>query len=171
VSSTSATRPTAASGPPASAWRDAAAWVSTGARLVLGVVWLWAGLVKILDPAQSVIAVRAYRLLPEALVRPVAWGLPFLELAVAILLLSGIRTRLAAWLSLGLLAVFVASVASAWARGLSISCGCFGGGGAAPGVHWTTYAKEIARDAALMALSAWLVWRPRSRLAVEVERR
>jgi len=137
---------------------------------VLGAVWLWAALAKILDPAQSVIAVRAYRLLPEALVRPVAWGLPFLELAVAALLLLGIRTRLAAWLSLGLLSVFVVSVASAWARGLSISCGCFGGGGTAAGVDWTTYAKEITRDVGLMALSAWLAWRPRSRLAVEVER-
>jgi uncharacterized membrane protein YphA (DoxX/SURF4 family) len=144
--------------------------VSTGVRLVLGGMWLWAALAKILDPSQSVIAVRAYRLLPEALVRPVAWGLPFLELAIAVLLLFGIRTRLAAWLSLGLLGVFIASVASAWARGLSISCGCFGGGGVAAGVDWTTYAVEIARDTVLLALSAWLVRRPRSRLAVEVER-
>jgi len=146
-------------------------WVSTGARLVLGALWLWAALAKILDPQQSVIAVRAYRLLPEALVKPVAWGLPFLEVAIAVLLLLGIRTRLAAWISLSLLTVFVASVASAWGRGLSISCGCFGGGGVAAGIDWTTYATEIARDAGLMALSAWLAWRPQSRLAVEVERR
>ena len=141
-------------------------WTSTAARLVLGAVWAWAAIAKIAGPEQAAIAVRAYRILPEALVKPVAWGLPFLELAIAVLLLTGIRTRLAAFLSLGLLAVFVAGVASAWARGLSIDCGCFGGGGVAPGVDATTYATEIARDAGLMVLSAWLAWRPASRLSL-----
>ena len=171
MSSTEASRESAHQRARPAARRGAQLWASTCARLVLGAVWLWAALAKILDPEQSVIAVRAYRLLPEALVKPVAWGLPFLELAIAVLLLLGIRTRLAAWLSLGLLAVFVGSVASAWARGLSISCGCFGGGGVAAGIDWTSYATEIARDVGLMALSAWLAWRPRSRLAVEEGRR
>lgn len=171
MSSTEATRGSANPRARAGAHKGALLWVSTCARLVLGAVWLWAAGAKILDPAQSVIAVRAYRLLPEVLVRPVAWGLPFLELAIGVLLLLGVRTRLAAWLSLGLLGVFIASVASAWARGLSISCGCFGGGGVAAGIDWTTYATEIARDIGLMALSAWLAWRPQSRLAVEVVRR
>ena len=169
MSSRQATRPSTARAGGASR-RSILPWVSTGVRLVLGAVWLWAALAKVLDPAQSVIAVRAYRLLPEALIRPVAWGLPFLELAIAVLLLLGIRTRLAAWISLGLLCLFVAAVASAWARGLSISCGCFGGGGVVVNVDWTTYATEIARDVGLIALSAWLAWRPQSRLAVEVER-
>lgn len=149
--------------------RPWALWASTVARLVLAVVWAWAAFAKIADPDQAAIAVRAYRILPEALVKPVAWGLPFLELAIAVLLLLGIRTRLAAFLSLGLLVVFVAGVASAWARGLSIDCGCFGGGGVSAGVDWTTYATEIARDAGLMAVSAWLAWRPRSRLALGKE--
>ena len=146
---------------------NAVLWASTGARVVLGAVWLWAAVAKMVDPQQAVVAVRAYRLLPEFLVRPVAWGLPFLELAVGVLLILGLRTRLAAVLSLGLLCVFTASVASAWVRGLSITCGCFGGGGVAPRVDWTTYAKELARDVGLMALSAWLIWRPQSRLALE----
>ena len=144
-------------------------WTSTVARLLLGAVWGWAAIAKIAGPAQAAIAVRAYRILPEALVKPVAWGLPFLEVAIAVLLLTGIRTRLAAFLSLGLLTVFVAGVGSAWARGLSIECGCFGGGGVAAGVDWTTYATEIARDVGLMALSAWLAWRPASAWALGEE--
>jgi uncharacterized membrane protein YphA (DoxX/SURF4 family) len=136
---------------------------------VLAGVWAWAAAAKIADPDRAAIAVRAFRLLPEILVKPVAWGLPFLELAVALMLLLGFRTRLAAFLSLGLLTVFVAGVASAWARGLSIECGCFGGGGVAQGVDWTTYATEIARDLGLMALSAWLAWRPASRLSLDRE--
>jgi hypothetical protein len=55
-------------------------------------------------------------------VRPVAWGLPFLELAVAVLL-TGIATRLAAGISAGLLVVFMLGIAAAWARGLQIACG------------------------------------------------
>jgi uncharacterized membrane protein YphA (DoxX/SURF4 family) len=141
-------------------------WTSTVARLALGAVWAWAAIAKIADPDRAAIAVRAYRILPEVLVKPVAWGLPFLEIAIAVLLILGLRTRLAAILSLAVLAVFAVGVGSAWARGLSIECGCFGGGGVAAGVDWTSYATEIARDVGLMLLSAWLVWRPGSRLSM-----
>jgi uncharacterized membrane protein YphA (DoxX/SURF4 family) len=111
------------------AWLD---WARTVARVGLATVWVWAGLAKIADPGRAVLSVRAYRLLPEALVRPVAWGLPFLELAVAVLLLTGIATRLAAATSAGLLVVFMLGIAAAWARGLQIDCGCFDAGGRTP---------------------------------------
>src|SRR5437773_12095347 len=65
-------------------------WAGTVARAVLATVWAWAGVAKLADPSGAVLSVRAYRLLPEVLVRPVAWGLPYLELAVAVLLLAGI---------------------------------------------------------------------------------
>ena len=65
-----------------------------------------------------------------------------------------------------LLLVFIFAVASAWVRGLSIDCGCFGGGGeVAPGQ--TAYGTELLRDAGLLLLALWLVWQPRSRLALE----
>src|SRR5919198_5555331 len=82
--------------------RPVVPWISTVARLGLAVVWAWAARAKILEPDGAVISVRAYRLLPEALVHPVAWGLPFLELAVALLLAAGVATRLAAATSAGL---------------------------------------------------------------------
>ena len=43
-------------------------WVGVFARLLVGGVWIAAGLLKIPDPAENVRAVRAYRLLPEAVV-------------------------------------------------------------------------------------------------------
>ena len=65
-------------------------WTATTARLLLATVWAWAALAKISDPDAAVRAVRAYQLLPEALVRPVAWGLPFAAaLTGAELLLPG----------------------------------------------------------------------------------
>ena len=143
-----------------------AVWVSTAARLVLGGVFLVAGGLKVIDPQSSVAAVRAYRLLPSALLTIVGWGLPFAEIALGVLLLAGIATRLVAVASAVLLLVFIAAVTSAAARGLSIDCGCFGGGGdVAPGQ--TAYATEIVRDVGLLLLAVWLVWQPRSRLTLD----
>jgi uncharacterized membrane protein YphA (DoxX/SURF4 family) len=141
-------------------------FVGTWARLGLAVVWLVSGGLKALDPDQTYVAVRAYDVLPAAAVEPVAALLPWLELALGVLLLLGVGTRLAATASVALLLVFVAGVTQAWARGLSIDCGCFGGGGAvAPGE--TAYVEELLRDTAFVALAAWLVVRPRTFLALD----
>ncbi|PYC87722.1 DoxX family protein [Streptomyces tateyamensis] len=141
-------------------------WISTAARLGLAVVWAWAGLAKISDPAVAAQAVRAYRILPEGLVKPVGYGLPFLELALALLLLIGLGVRIAAVVSVLLLLAFVAGIASAWARGISIDCGCFGGGGAVDKSQ-TQYGQEILRDCGFLLLAGWLVARPRSRFSVD----
>jgi uncharacterized membrane protein YphA (DoxX/SURF4 family) len=131
--------------------------VSTICRFVLAGVWLWAGLAKAADPSMAVIAVRAYEIVPEMFVKPVAWGLPFIEIGLAVLLALGIATRIAAALSLALILAFIAGAGSAWARGLQIGCGCFGGGGADPLATWRSYGLEIARDAAFAAMAAWLI--------------
>ena len=49
----------------------------------------------------------------------------------------------------------------AWARGLSIDCGCFGGGGAVD-PEQTAYGRELLRDAGFLLLAGWLVVRPRT---------
>ena len=144
----------------------AARWVSTGARLVLGGVFLVAGGLKVIDPQSSVAAVRAYELLPNSLVTIVGWGLPFAEIALGLLLLAGVATRVVAAVTAMLLIIFILAVVSAAARGLSIDCGCFGGGGeVAPGQ--TAYGIELVRDLGLLLLALWLVWQPRSRLTLD----
>ncbi|MGY1618899.1 MauE/DoxX family redox-associated membrane protein [Geodermatophilus sp. SYSU D00691] len=145
--------------------RTAAPWLATAARLVLGGLLLVAGVLKLPDPAAAVRAVRAYRLLPEALVGPVAFGLPVLEIAVGLALLAGVFVRTAALSAAVLLAVFTAAVASAWARGLRIDCGCFGGGGEVAAVD-TAYPAEALRDTALLLVALALARWPRSRLAL-----
>ncbi|MCE3550786.1 DoxX family membrane protein [Pseudonocardia sp. RS11V-5] len=140
--------------------------VGTFARLGLAAVWLTSGLLKVVDPAQTYVAVRAYDVLPREAVAVVAGVLPWFELALGVLLLLGIGTRVVACLSAALLLVFIAGVSQAWARGLNIDCGCFGGGGAvAPGQ--TQYVQEILRDTGFLLLAAWLIVRPRTLLAVE----
>lgn len=142
------------------------AWIGTAVRIGLAVVWAWAGLAKISDPAAAAQAVRVYRLLPEALVKPFGYGLPFLELALALLLLVGLGTRIAAVISGVLLLVYIGSIASVWARGISIDCGCFGGGGAVAASK-TQYWQEILRDCGFLLLSGWLIRRPKTRVSLD----
>ena len=136
------------------------------ARLGLAAVWLISGGLKALDPDQTYVAVRAYDVLPAAGVGVVAALLPWLEIALGGLLLLGVGVRVVAALSALLLAVFVAGVAQAWARGLSIDCGCFGGGGAVPPGR-TAYVEEVLRDAGFLVLAAWLFVRPRTPFALD----
>lgn len=140
--------------------------MSTLARLVLAAVFVVAGALKVGDPQSAVQAVRAYQLLPAALDSVVGWGLPFLEIALGLLLAAGLGTRIAAGAAAVLLVVFVAAVASAAARGLSLDCGCFGRGGTvAPGQ--TSYLSEIVRDLGLLVLTGWLIRHPESLLSFD----
>ena len=149
------------------AHRTVRSWVGVVARLVVGGVWLVAGLLKIPDPAESVRAVRAYQLLPESVVPTVGYALPIVEVVLGLLLLIGLLTRVAAVLSGVLLVAFVIGIAAAWARGLQIECGCFGGGGGPAANASEKYPWEIARDVGLLLLSALLVWRPRTPWALD----
>jgi uncharacterized membrane protein YphA (DoxX/SURF4 family) len=146
-------------------WEAVAPWLVTLARLLVGGVFLAAGAIKLPDPAAAVRAVRAYRLLPEALVGPVAFGLPVIEIAVGLALILGVFVRVAAVLSAVLLVVYIAGVASAWARGLQIDCGCFGGGGEVAAAD-TAYPAEVLRDAALLLVALALARWPRSHAAL-----
>lgn len=79
-----------------------------------------------------------------------------MEIGLGLLLLAGVGVRPTAVVSAALLVVFMAGVASAWARGLSIDCGCFGGGGAAQ-VGAADYLTELGRDLGFLALAGRLV--------------
>ncbi|WP_244962985.1 MauE/DoxX family redox-associated membrane protein [Nocardioides dongkuii] len=141
-------------------------WLGLVARLVTGGVWIVAGGLKLGEPYESVQAVRAYDLLPEALVEPIGYLLPVLEVVVGLALVAGLLTRGAAAISALLFVAFIIGIASAWARGLEIDCGCFGGGGYDPDAT-AKYPGEIARDVALLAASLFLVRWPRTRLALD----
>ena len=63
---------------------------------------------------------------------------------------------------------FVAGIASVWARGYSIDCGCFGGGGdISPAGRAARYSREIARDLLFCGLGFWLYVWPRTLLSLE----
>lgn len=147
--------------------RRAWPWLGLLARLLVGGVWLVAGWAKVSDPAASVRAVRAYQILPEAVVPAIGHGLPALEICIGLLLVVGLAQRLAAAVSLLLFVAFIIGISAAWARGLQIECGCFGGGGASGTNAADKYPWEIARDVGLLAVSLLLAWRPSTRWSVD----
>jgi uncharacterized membrane protein YphA (DoxX/SURF4 family) len=135
-------------------------------RLSLGGVILAAGLLKVTDPTGSIQSVVAYRLFDYRVAEMVGLMLPVIEIALGLLLIVGLLTRWSGLAGALLMVVFIAGIASAWARGLSIDCGCFGTGGPVDPED-TAYLQEIVRDAALAAAGLWLVVRPRSLLALD----
>lgn len=141
-------------------------WIGTLARLLAGAVFLYSGWAKIQDIDETIRSVRNYQLLPEAVVPTVGSALPVLELLLAVLLLSGLLTRVVAVVTGVVSLAFFIGVASAWARGLQIECGCFGNSGFSnnpvPG-----YVRELVLNAAIMVACVWLLRRGPGRFALD----
>jgi uncharacterized membrane protein YphA (DoxX/SURF4 family) len=141
-------------------------WFGLIARLTLGGVLLVAGYLKYDEIAKSQMAVRAYEMLPVSLANIVGIILPFFEIALGLLLIVGAATRISATLATLLMFVFVIGISQAWARGLSIDCGCFGGGGQVePGT--ANYLTPLLRDTGLVALGIYLFRYPQSKFALD----
>jgi uncharacterized membrane protein YphA (DoxX/SURF4 family) len=147
--------------------RTAIPWVTTLARLILGGVLIAAGGLKIGNPSESVVAVRAYELLPDSVATTVGYGLPIVEIVVGVLLVIGLMTRVAAVVAALLMFAFVFGIAWAWAHGLRIDCGCFGGGGQLGAGQEPTYLIDILRDFGFVLLGAWIVRFPPGRFALD----
>ena len=86
-----------------------------------------AAVMKLTQPETFALDIANYGLLPRQLLQPLAYTLPPLEMLTAAALFSPVYRR-AAWMIAGwLFLIFAAAVGSAVARGLDVSCGCFGG--------------------------------------------
>ncbi|MEO5653534.1 MAG: MauE/DoxX family redox-associated membrane protein [Marmoricola sp.] len=140
--------------------------IGMASRLVVGGIWIWAGSLKLPDPASSISAVRAYQLLPPDAAEIVGRVLPTLEVVVGVCLLLGLLTRFNGAVSALLQLAFITGIVSVWSRGIAINCGCFGDGGPDPDA-FGKYPWEVARDTGLLALSLYLVWLRRTPYAVD----
>jgi uncharacterized membrane protein YphA (DoxX/SURF4 family) len=140
-------------------------WLSLVGRLILGGTLLAAGLLKVSHPYTSAAAVRAYRLLPNNLANLIGYTLPWFEIGIALALILGLAVRICSVMTGLLMIAFMVGVGSAWARGLTIDCGCFGGGGkVAAGA--TQYWQEMLRDMGLIVIVVYLIWKPKSKFAL-----
>ncbi len=121
-------------------------------RLIVGCTMLWAGLTKISEPLLFAQTVRAYEVLPLALINPFAIAIPWIEVVLGVCLVVGCWTRSGALVSLGLLTAFGVALGINVIRGVDLSCGCFaldGTGGSLQGA--------LVRDLLLLAGAAILV--------------
>ncbi len=141
-------------------------WIGLIARLALGGVLFVAGAIKIPYPYKAAAAMRAYELLPNSFASIFGYILPWFEVGLGLLLILGVATRLSGLIGALLMILFIAAISSAWARGLTIDCGCFGGGGQVAAGE-TKYLQEIIRDIGLAIAGFYLYFRPYSRFALD----
>jgi uncharacterized membrane protein YphA (DoxX/SURF4 family) len=141
-------------------------WVGLVARLALGGVLIVAGAIKIPYPYKAAAAMRAYELLPNSLASFFGYILPWFEVGLGLLLILGVATRMTGLVGALLMLLFIGAISSAWARGLTIDCGCFGGGGQVAAGE-TKYLEEIIRDIALAIAGFYLYFKPDSRFALD----
>ena len=135
-------------------------WVTVFLRIALGVIFVYAAWVKLfqfsdgrlhLIPWQLfAMAIDSYQLLPQTGVEIAARTLPWVELAIGVLLVIGRWTRWASLVTSGLLVVFFSLMVRAFAKGQEISCGCFGPGEI---ISW----KTLLRDGSMLAASLWVM--------------
>jgi uncharacterized membrane protein YphA (DoxX/SURF4 family) len=141
-------------------------WLTLLARLILGGVLLAAGGLKIGNLQKSAMSVRAYKLLPTDLANFFGYVLPWIEIGMGLLLIVGAVVSIMGLLGALIMLAFVVAIAQAWARGLSIDCGCFGGGGEIdPGE--TKYLSTILRDLGFFLLGVYLYYFPKGRFGLD----
>ena len=114
-------------------------------RILLAAVFLYAAYTKLRQPwLVFAMSIDAYGLLPEWGVLTTARILPWLELAIGLLLLAGLWLRFVSLTAAALLAVFFVIMLLSFGKGMGIDCGCFGVGEA---LTW----KTLVRDGLLVA--------------------
>ncbi|MFP4086497.1 MAG: MauE/DoxX family redox-associated membrane protein [Desulfobacteraceae bacterium] len=95
------------------------------ARLILGVIFIYASIDKIAHPAAFAKDIYNYQILPDTLINLTAMGLPSLELILGIFLVVGLFREGSVSMVTLLLLVFFGAMVFNLARGLDIHCGCF----------------------------------------------
>ncbi len=128
-----------------------ARWLRLFLRLVLGAIFVYAAFVKLRDPWQVFAnSVANYDLLPMWAVKLVARALPWVEMLVGLLLISGRFLRVSSIAASALLLGFFAIMVRTYASGIQIECGCFGPGD-------IISPRSLARDGSLLLASLGLV--------------
>lgn len=121
-------------------------------RIALGAVFIYAAVLKIVDPVGFAGSVAAYRILPYFGSYLTAAVLPFVELTCGVLLVLGYRVRGGALIIAAMNLVFMVALGAAIVRGLDIDCGCFKQGGAKT-TPWTA----LARDTVFLAMTLFVL--------------
>ena len=121
-------------------------------RLLIGGIFLWAGVEKILSPFDFSVAIYNYRLFPGPVIGIAAAMIPWVEALAGLCLLVGFNTKGASAITSILLLTFVGLIIISAIRGLDIDCGCFGG------VERKVGFQAILEDTALFIVSTSILF-------------
>lgn len=127
-------------------------------RVILAALFIYAGVIKALDPAGLLADIEGYRLVPYSVAWVGAYYLPYVEILAGVALLIPRFSEVSGWLIFLLMSVFLIAILSAWARGLNISCGCFG-----EALSSNSYVWLVIRDLVLLAGAAYIIILSRQR--------
>lgn len=134
----------------------------TAARVILGAVFIYAGAIKIIDPAGFALAVYNYHILPGRLVNITAIMLPWVEVIAGLSLVLGLWTPGGALIISGLLLTFTITMGFNLSRGLDVSCGCFSSSPSGNIITWW----YLLRDSSLLALSLLVLFADQGRFSL-----
>ena len=135
------------------------------ARFYLGWVFIIACLHKIAQPGSFAMDIATYDILPLGLINIMALSLPWIELAVGIMIVLGSKTRAAALVIAGMMVMFTVAILIALAKGLDMSCGCFASQAAQDDdpISYLT----VLRDSAWLLLALYVVFFDRNPLGLD----
>ena len=95
-------------------------------RIILGGVFIWAGLLKIFDPLGFAETIANFRVFPQWISFFLALMLPWIEVISGVFLILGLFRHASALIISLLLAAFLVLIVVTIMRGIDIDCGCFG---------------------------------------------
>lgn len=130
-------------------------WLALVFRVIVGLVFIYASLDKIANPAEFARIVNNYRILPHELINLTAILLPWIELVAGLLLVFGLFSRGSSLIISVMLFVFIAAIGFNVARGLDFNCGCFSTDADGMVIGWT----KIGQNIVLLALSLHTLFR------------
>jgi len=129
--------------------------------VIVGGIFIYAGVIKVMDPVGFARDIDNYHMLPWAVAIRVAFYLPWLEVFCGLAVLCGLFYRGGLLILNALISIFIIASIIAKARGLDITCGCFGRAGKNLSFAW-----HLSLDLVLLAAAAYLWFSNRSRAPV-----
>lgn len=123
-------------------------------RLFIGILFIWAGGVKLSEPRIFARNLSQFGLVPDFLLVPTAIGLPLIEVLAGIGLILDVGLSL--WIISGLLLAFLMVLGYGMVNNLDVDCGCFSASElAAKGALETAFYRDVALLLAVFYLFYW----------------